>query len=66
MDDFIKKVTSNKTSKHFTFEMNSGIKYRTVKLTIQEFRDDLNTSVKDWERFLETDKENYYFLSDNK
>jgi len=61
--DFIKKVTSNKTNRCFTFEMESGIKLRTVKLTKEEFEEDLKTSIEEWQSFLETDKENYYIVS---
>ncbi len=63
MEDFIKKVISNKTRRDYTFNMNSGIKYRTVKLTKEEFEDEVNTTINEWESFLETDKLNYYELS---
>ena len=63
MNDFIKKVTSSKTRRDFTFQMNSGIKYRTVKMTQKEFEQESETDIDQWQSFLETDKLNYYELS---
>jgi hypothetical protein len=62
MIDILNKVSSNKTRRDFTFEMESGIKYRTVKLTKEEFQDEEKTTIDEWCYFLQTDKENFYKL----
>ena len=50
-----------KTKRYFKFELRGGIKCRTVDLTVDEFEEDLETSISDWEKFLnEVWDENIY------
>ena len=54
----IKKVTSNKSLRHFTIIKEDGTKYRTIPMNKEEFEiNDCNT-LKDWEQFLKSD--DYY------
>lgn len=60
MKNGIKKVTSNQSLRHFTIIKDDGTKYRTFKMSIDEFIENENSTLLDWEQFLKSDE--YYKL----
>lgn len=54
----IKKVTSNKSKRHYTIIKDDGTKYRTIPMNRQEFQECENNTLNDWKQFLKTDE--YY------
>ena len=45
------KVSSNKTARTFTIKTDAG-KYRSIKLSKEEFNSCLNNTGNDWQQFL--------------
>jgi hypothetical protein len=60
MKNGIKRVTSNQSLRHFTIIKDDGTKYRTFKMSRDEFRENENNTLRDWEQFLKSDE--YYKL----
>jgi len=56
------KVGSNKSTRTFTLIVN-GIKYRTTKMTQEEFNSCLHNTGNDWNQFLKSDD---YYVSAKK
>lgn len=54
----IKVISCNKSERKFTIKKN-GIKYRTHRLTKEEFNECENYTANDWQNFLNTSG-NYY------
>ena len=55
------KATANHSKRTFTIRKN-GSKYRTCKLSKDEFEDNLYNTSNDWQNFLSTTN-NYYLVS---
>jgi len=60
MKNGIKRVTSNQSLRHFTIIKDDGTKYRTFKMSRDEFRENENNTLLDWKQFLKSDE--YYKL----
>jgi len=56
------KVSSNRSQRTFTLIVN-GIKYRTTKMTHEEFNSCLHNTGQDWSQFLKSDD---YYVSAKK
>lgn len=48
----IKKVTSNRSLRHFTIIKEDGTKYRTFKMNKEEFQSNEHNTINDWNNFL--------------
>lgn len=55
-------ATPNHRERTFTLRKDGGIKYRTVKMGIEEFHAYLNNSQNDWRRFLHENFNEYYLV----
>jgi hypothetical protein len=51
----IKSVTANKSARTFTIRKEDGTKYRTCRMSKEEFNSCENNTLNDWSYFLQTD-----------
>ena len=51
----IKRVTSNKALRHFTIIKQDGTKYRTLRMSKEEFQSSEHNTTNDWNNFLKSD-----------
>lgn len=56
----IQKVKSNQSLRHFTIIKSDGTKYRTFKMSKEEFQSNEYNSINDWNEFLKSDE--YYSI----
>jgi hypothetical protein len=54
------RVSANHSARTFTIRKESGIKYRTVKLSKEEFNSCLYNTENDWKQFLTSS--DYYLV----
>lgn len=55
----IKKVTSNKSKRHFTIIKDDGTKYRTIPMSKSEFKKNEYNTLNDWKYFLRSSQDYY-------
>lgn len=50
------KITANKSARTFTLRSSTGFKYRTFKMSKDEFKSCEYNTQQDWREFLKTDE----------